>query len=122
MPGEVVQLHGKLRDESQAAEVKKVVEGVLGADPYCGEGQLSVSTSKMRLARESAVLANRFYALGLQLFWRGQYPEADKAFAQALAEAPAARFFNTGASSPPWLKIKKTAPKKNFCPSSRTIP
>ncbi len=33
-------------------------------------------------------VANSYYAQGLEFFWKGQYAEADRAFARALAELP----------------------------------
>jgi tetratricopeptide (TPR) repeat protein len=90
MPGEELQLAGKLRDPAQSQELISLVNEAMGSDPYWreGEGPLVVSTANMRIAPGSLQLANQFYALGLEYFWRGQYPEADKAFSQAVSESP----------------------------------
>jgi hypothetical protein len=42
----------------------------------------------MPVVAPSGVFAARYYGLGLEFFWRRDYPAADRAFARAIAEAP----------------------------------
>lgn len=90
MPGEELQLQGKLMDPAQAPAVKAMVEKALGDDPYWreGEGPLEVTTNMMIASPGSLPLANSYYAQGLDYFWKGNYAEADRAFSRALAELP----------------------------------
>lgn len=89
-PGEELQLQGKLMDPAQGAAVKALVEKALGDDPYWreGEGPLDVTTNMMVASPGSLPLANSYYAQGLDAFWKGEYKDADRAFARSLAEAP----------------------------------
>jgi hypothetical protein len=89
-PGEELRLQGKLMDPAQGATVKAMVEKALGEDPYWreGEGPLEVTTTTMIAAPGSLPVANSYYAQGLEYFWKGQYAEADRAFARSLAELP----------------------------------
>lgn len=89
-PGEELQLQGKLMDPAQGDVVKQMVEKALGEDPYWreGEGPLEVTPTTMVASPGSLPLANSYYAQGLDAFWKGEYAEADRAFARALAELP----------------------------------
>lgn len=89
-PGEELRLQGKVMDPAQRPAVKQMVGQALGDDPYWreGEGPLEVIAEDMVVSMGSLPLANRYYAQGLEYFWKNQFPEADRAFARALSEAP----------------------------------
>lgn len=91
MPGEELQLQGKLTDQAaQGPKIKTMVEQAMAEDPYWreGEGPLTVTTDKMTEAEGSLQLANRYYAKGLEHFWNKEYVQADRAFSRAMSEAP----------------------------------
>jgi hypothetical protein len=90
MPGEVLRLHGKVMDPAQKSVVQDMVVNAMSDDPYWreGEGPLDVTAEPMVVSMGSIPLANRYYAQGLEYFWKGESAKADRAFARALAEAP----------------------------------
>lgn len=90
MPGEVLQLSGKVMNPAQGQAVEKLVLDALQDDPYWreGEGPLTISTAKMRVSQGSPQLAGQLYGMGLTGFWKGEYEKAAKAFSKAMAEAP----------------------------------
>jgi len=90
MPGEEIQLQGKVMTPAQAEKVKEMVKNALGEDPYWREveGPLTVSTEMMTPSQGSPQLADRYYAKGLTHFWDEEYAAADRAFSRAMAEAP----------------------------------
>lgn len=90
MPGEVLQLKGKLMDPAQGPTVQQLVQDALEADPYWrkGEGPLTISTATMRVSQGSPQLASQLYGVGLQAYWDGDYEMAGQAFSKAAAEAP----------------------------------
>ncbi len=127
--GQVMQLKGRLLDPAQAAQLKKLVDDVLQNDQYwwVGNGPLPVSTQTMQVAPGDPALANRFYGMALQHFWKGEYAEADQLFFRALAEAPADdvlrywRAVTALAQDQTERATKKLAPLTKFYPlGSRT--
>jgi tetratricopeptide (TPR) repeat protein len=88
--GEELQLQGKLMDPAQSPAIKQLVLKALGNDPYWreGKGPLDVKPETMLPSLGSLSLANSYHAQALEHFWKGEYPEADRAFARALAESP----------------------------------
>lgn len=88
--GQGLMLEGRLNAAAHSTKVEQIVRSILQADRYwwAGQGSLQVSASEISIGYGSEELASRFYSLGLEAFWEGDYKEADKTLSRAVAESP----------------------------------
>ena len=96
LPGEadgsrVIRVRGKVVGEDQRDLVIGMFAAALAADPYWAPRQdtINVVPEELIVLPLAPTLAARYYGIGIDYFWQGNYRLADLAFARAIAESPA---------------------------------
>jgi hypothetical protein len=89
--GRHLRIRGKFTSEEQPDLLAEVFRRVMEADPYwqAQADDVSIDLRGMPVVSPSGLLAARFYEVGLEYFWRGDYVSAERSFTRAIAEAPA---------------------------------
>lgn len=88
-PGADLRVFGKLVSSDQGPFFDEVIAQAIAADAWWKDQKnLIIDVKGLPVAPLSAVLADRYYGLGLDSFWARDYVAADLAFMRAVAEAP----------------------------------
>jgi len=85
----VLQLSGRVLTEDQIPIVQTVVTNTIPVTPgWQTADEIVVNVEQLLPSPPTQMFADRYYSLGLEYFWQGDYANADIAFMKALAEAP----------------------------------
>jgi hypothetical protein len=89
-PGRELRIYGRVATPEQADLLTRAFLDAMAADPYWLErrGEVFVTLRTLAVAPPSAVLAQRYFVMGLDDFWDGRYLQADAAFMRAVVDAP----------------------------------
>ena len=90
-PARELRVYGRVVNPEQTTAVARLFADAMVDDPWWVErrGEIFVSLGSLSVAAPSAVFGQRYFAMGLNYFWEGQYLQADAAFMRAVAEVPA---------------------------------
>lgn len=89
-PGYALQIRGRVAAEEQRGMVSEVFTEVMAADPYWRErrGDVFISLEPVVVAPPSLQWGLRYFTMGINAFWRGDFFTAEQALTRAIAHAP----------------------------------
>jgi tetratricopeptide (TPR) repeat protein len=92
-PGRVMRLSGRLIDESQRPLLQAYIDEAMAAlDGWRNRrGEVIVALSDVIVAPLNVERSTRYYAIGVEAFWRRDYPKAAQAFSRAISDNPTSR-------------------------------
>ncbi|HUG89380.1 MAG TPA: hypothetical protein VML55_01015 [Planctomycetaceae bacterium] len=90
-PGRELRAYGRVVTTEQSDLLARLFVDAMAADPYWRprRDEVFVSLRALNVTPPSPVFAQRYFTMGLKLFWQCRYLEADAAFMRAIAESPA---------------------------------
>jgi len=88
--GAELRVYGRVAAPEHAERLSDLFVDAMAADPYWlrRRDEVFVSFRDLNVGAPSPVFAQRYFAMGLKLFWQCRYLEADAAFLRAVAGSP----------------------------------